>query len=682
MSDTLRAELIAQATQKYASQETGSFEQGGIWGFRKVKFVPKSGEARDLTDVSSQRQLSQMGIDSESLTVHLNKRMANLQKGPVLSAAETDKALAVSAREPIGTDQPTKGIGTSGKDITVDRAGMPLAERPSEPVRSPKQRKAYETVAASTVRETQNGGLTKATIAAFLSDVNADGKSAAGKELGWYFGEAQIREALTGLSDVQFNKTLERFGIDPKEFAGADATKLAEIRKRFLDGVGTLAASGIPLSNILQNTEKRYMDTRKRQQWETLGTTADGVRDLIDGNEKIRDMLAKLPENADKHSILENIRLEGVGVVLGGTNGAGVSFDVKKAVDGWIDSFQLGFVNGMPAIGVSKQLWQSKDERFTVNGSLMNLIPIISASGDIVTFNSDEKRYFNKELSARATLSAYAAVSPLSFSLGLGLDASKEKEIKRRVKDMDTLLNTVFASVGGGKRTDVSTLGIAQAETAEFRLLERRISSFMTTIGNDAETIRNLKAGYLKYYENSLFAQAASGGIFDSGAYVTGGGIGITFLANFLPLPMIGVKGEKISSKFVVKDQLHQKAELLSGETSLTGKLETTERNGKKALFLKGSFYEISAPAGAEVEITDDGVFLSGKIPSGKIRAVKFRDNEGEHVSLVIGDPKIGLDGQLVPDTAFGQTITTNVEIIGGKPVAKAAPKATQESSK
>ena len=66
--------------------------------------------------------------------------------------------------------------------------------------------------------------------------------------------------------------------------------------------------------------------------------------------------------------------------------------------------------------------------------------------------------------------------------------------------------------------------------------------------------IASMKEGYLNYYRNNLYTNAV-------GTKITGLSAGLGFLAGYLPIPFVGLHGERISQKWDAKLDTHSFAE-------------------------------------------------------------------------------------------------------------------------
>ena len=197
----------------------------------------------------------------------------------------------------------------------------------------------------------------------FLSDINNDGLSEAGKE-NWYVGEAMLREELLTLTDEKFDSFISRLGLEIGEYQ----KNPKDFKSKFVDALGMRLVSGIPLTQIISEKEGKFLDRKAKLERDYVKSimTPQEQKELDEAvltNEKVREILKNLPPGANEKKFLNTVRLEAIGVLVGSAQGVGVSVNIKEATHNWLDNLQVGIINGVPGIGISKNLYTSENKK-------------------------------------------------------------------------------------------------------------------------------------------------------------------------------------------------------------------------------------------------------------------------------------------------------------------------------
>lgn len=131
--------------------------------------------------------------------------------------------------------------------------------------------------------------------------------------------------------------------------------------------------------------------------------------------------------------------------------------------------------------------------------------------------------YFNKEIKGTLALSVFAGVTPVSLSIGVGLDVKKSKELEAKVKDMSILVDRTIDAIE--KKTDINTSGLNLSEDDKVALIQLRsqIERMYIQLGSSPEYRSLIKEGYVHHYRDTLHTNLAEGGLF--GTHFAGMGL-------------------------------------------------------------------------------------------------------------------------------------------------------------
>jgi hypothetical protein len=489
----------------------------------------------------------------------------------------------------------------------------------------------------------------------------------------WFVGEALLHSELAKLDFKGLKTLVKKFGLDITDYEKDPIM----FKKKFREELGMRLAEGIPLSVLFAGKEQDYIKLTKQKQNKfiryNIGLT-DDQKKIIDGylgysedektftpdkkaptdkekaqeqtiigrHKKVQEILDKMPTNADKKAFLEKLRLEAIGVMVGGRNGLGASFDISDAMDHWLDTLYIGYVSKSSGqkvigIGVAKTIYKSDSAK--VEAGLINFIPFVNVQGRLCEGGGEQNDPFKdeaKEIKREWSVSAYAGAIFFNTYVGASLDASKVAGVERITKTMGEVLDEVKETLESHPKKSLDD--IIQNRTRELSsneeiaVFKKRIQEIQDTLGRSIdqqgkEHWPDIREGYLAYYRANAFSILENNGIAGSNVYLSGVGGGILFLSHYLPIPFIGISFERFKNNFDGRRRDAEAAEfeIMQGSKSISAKTVTTQDRRVYTRFEKKDVSAISASKDFHVINHWDHFLVSGDID--KAQLIKSRSN-------------------------------------------------------
>ncbi|MDD3145544.1 MAG: hypothetical protein PHV23_05550 [Candidatus Gracilibacteria bacterium] len=356
---------------------------------------------------------------------------------------------------------------------------------------------------------------------AVLFDYNQDGLL--DDDVHFYTKEKQFFDAIK--TENQFENLLKNLGYQSKEeFNLSFENNYFAARSEFKNRLGNV----LSVKDVI-NPSEMLKNPKALQEFNEAKLKAEvELENVLNTNEKTKN----LPKETK-----DAIKLQAVGLVAGSAVGAGASFDISGLTNDIIDSLQIGIINGVPGIGIAKNIFKTKKGGFRVDVGAVNLIPMISASGVIKEAEYEEfKKLFPKEIDSKTQVTLTAAVSAVGSAVTLDFSKASEKTklgIEKAKEKMSGVLDKVFDEIKSGKTFEQSSF----KEEASNKAVYEGLTGLYKSNGSNPELVKYLKEGSLKNYERALYQNA-------DGLNYSGVSVGLLFLSGYLPVPLVLVQGD------------------------------------------------------------------------------------------------------------------------------------------
>ncbi|MCD5382525.1 hypothetical protein LR002_00165, partial [Candidatus Gracilibacteria bacterium] len=262
---------------------------------------------------------------------------------------------------------------------------------------------------------------------------------------------------------------------DSKEFAKnlmKDPTLKTQFHERLKLVLGTLHT---PEPLFIKNGDskffKEYLKLENNFEKEII---KQAKKTLTDEKikEKLKDNLHGIQEkltDEDWNDICDKIRLQGIGASLGVAKGIGLSFNIEKLMNGWLDSLEVGVIqlpDGkiVPGIGVSKQLLQKNITENTeihsntgINtvGFFINLGTSFTNTEQLSKILQSEKNgNFFENMKVSGNINYINIWGPLSAtSVGINLSEMDEENFagaEKMVEQMGPIMDIILEEIEKG----------------------------------------------------------------------------------------------------------------------------------------------------------------------------------------------------------------------------------------
>lgn len=334
------------------------------------------------------------------------------------------------------------------------------------------------------------------------------------------------------------------------------------LKAQFLKGVDKVWAG---LSSFLrgEGAYNKYIESR-RSKYDMIRTAVDTEITswkIVDGLEK-KIASAKDPEKkqyqamldafkASEGSILSQLRYEWTSILLGNVDGnwllgAGGTLDVW-----WLFNFDFGLttIDGkiVPGIGIHKTISKqiSENTRGSLTVGVMNIVPYLAAGIDITKYGK-----VSTASMLDATAKSYGLsvnVSPVAWGVAASYRESMAETISNNEKELRSIL-AQFIEIK--KINDIDILNLNKERLDDKKISDVDVKLIKDTIKNDLtvfgmESLPRVLESYVTTLRQSQIQNAAK-----NGYELSGGTLGVQFVAGFFPIPVIGASWEKISLKY------------------------------------------------------------------------------------------------------------------------------------
>ncbi|MCH2188512.1 hypothetical protein MK079_01635 [Candidatus Gracilibacteria bacterium] len=373
-------------------------------------------------------------------------------------------------------------------------------------------------------------------------------------------------------------------------------------------------------------------------------------------------IITKLREKTqDQWEATKNtLSLEAVGMMVGSDNGIGASFDMSK-LDLYFDSLQVGMVNGVPGIGISKKLLEKNG--FNVGVSMVNIfIPTLGVSW-VDEIDEEVSDLYQGDLKGQYQMSAYAAITLKGGFIGANfakVDETTEKGIEHMVDKMGKLLEQAKEYIAKGKHFDASAFKDSPESEAMYTEMKMVYDTYGKQLAKQQQELflNDMMQGYLSYYQTLRYQNA-------QGFKGTSIGGGIALIGGFLPIPYLTLGGESISTDWKGVFHSIERERDISRKTLTPEQagLEVSEYNGNTVLKLENAQdMNISIEDGKQTQIERIGNTLYISADLRDISVDQHTDHGKLQNTLVIGAGETDQNGMYVPTYDYANDITTSIE--------------------
>ncbi len=482
----------------------------------------------------------------------------------------------------------------------------------------------------------------------------------------FYIGEAQaLYTACRGLtSEKWMDNVMANLWLGSMDnFWTEMGTKLFLARERFQRSLAVALHNGVkPWELITVGWVKKAYDKK----YENQEQQAIIIKKDIEAHIDAKYSYLNLPQT-EKRAIV----LRWVWVVLGSSQWFWVDFDIKRATRSFVDSLQVWFINGLPWIAFSKELYEWNG--FSVWISLVNfVIPLASIS---YTLEADPKikELFQNKSKVIFEPSLYVVVSPgltIVWASIWRVTEKTEEWIEKLLENMKEVLIKTRADLLGGKTFEGSETekmlqkdgGTSANMTNSKIVYDEMQSAYVGYIKDDTKNreqkIGDLMNAYLAFYRDGLYKNA-------KGKRLTTLSAGFWLLWWFLPIPFLALSWEKISNKYrAVTDLKAQERERTISKTELTqdqmknGGISKKTHKGRECIMAEDKKYILSSSdAQIQADFIDENGVKIWYIPlSQNGKQITFSIDESTDLkwvrrTIVIGEGK--------KDKKTGQYIST-----------------------
>ncbi|MDD3302482.1 MAG: hypothetical protein PHN31_02925, partial [Candidatus Gracilibacteria bacterium] len=406
---------------------------------------------------------------------------------------------------------------------------------------------------------------------ALLLDFDKNGKLET--DVNFNVGEAQqyylVLKGLTSKGMDTFMKNLGFVSMD--EFGKDMGQNLFSAREKFQRKLGSYIEWGVkPSELIVQGGLKKALDKKYEDIPQEI---KNKIGEEIDNNKSLDNKLSTLKDAALIKGVKDKIKMEAVRIGVGSVKGVGANFDIKRFVNGYVDSLQVGMINGIPGIAFTKKIFEErlKGTGLKLSASLANFyIPIFSGSyekngirvvgglspvgGAAVlsyTFegNKEVKELFSNDIKGDYEPSIYTGVSTIGSALGFSIDrvdSDTKKGIEKALKSMKGKLDIIKKDLSKGKSFEESKYYKISENKEQDKIIYNELKKDYDSFKNEKyaeKALDDMMKGYLNYYENDLYKNA-------KGLKLSQVGAGLAFVSGYLPISYITMVFQDIKQKW------------------------------------------------------------------------------------------------------------------------------------
>ncbi len=335
--------------------------------------------------------------------------------------------------------------------------------------------------------------------------------------------EAQsFYKATQWLDSDWINTLIENLWLwDADEFLNNSmSSNLYLSKQRFITALWTALNNNLKLNDLIKNW---WVKEAVRKNTDLRVEAEREMEMAMEGSSSFQKMMGKLPRKEAK-KLKDSVKLNGVSLILGWVNWIGADFDISVLTRWYVDSLQLWYVWGVPAIVFTKDLFaKSLPEWYSLKASLANFsIPVLSAW------------YTNWEVWVRWAVSTIWALWSVSYSpedypvaanvwvsnWGYGWDIwysdhsiDVKRWIDRELRKMKKRTNIIKDDLVDWYNFNQS-LYKGSFETWEYdeQVYNDFLNAYNLVKTNNIETNKKIAEymmeWYLKTYENKLYSEA------------------------------------------------------------------------------------------------------------------------------------------------------------------------------
>ncbi|MEF2174861.1 MAG: hypothetical protein V3575_00190 [Candidatus Absconditabacteria bacterium] len=490
-----------------------------------------------------------------------------------------------------------------------------------------------------------------------LLDFNKDGKL--GKEINNVVGELQSYFIVNeSLSSDGIDIFMQNLGLGfMKEFSLEMSNNLYSSREKFQRILGTMVEMKIKPTELVKanGVNLALEDVYKNEK-----NISSKISKHLDEDDLLKSKLYTLRDVADLNEINRIIKLEAVGAYVGSNHGVGASFDVKKFVRGFVDSIQVGMINGTLGVSFTKQILEKNG--FKAGVGLANFcIPLIGAS--YTYHNPKLKELFSNKLDGNYKPSIYAGISTVGQTIGINIEKAG---IEDNLKLMESNLDIIQNDLKNGNNFPSSEFSKISVNKENDEKIYEELKRFYEVNGKgkdfEDKLLDSMSKSYLHYYENLLYSNEIGGR--EGKLNITSVGGGVALVAGFMPIPYMTIGGEYLSQRFA-KTHLRYESERDITYTKLNkdkvGLKILENYNGKRVFTIPSTFqskelnfkgeYNFSTPDGkVQAELVNGKYYFSSK----DIQSISIDENivsDKVERTIVINGGKLDENGLFVAAT-------------------------------
>ena len=394
-----------------------------------------------------------------------------------------------------------------------------------------------------------------------LFDFNKDGVLDLGKNN--YVWEAQINfHSFDSLTTDWADALVKNLGLwdDYSEFYEKMAKNIFAAREEFREALQRTISSGEV--NIVQLLKEGWVDWAtdkmytKERRYAVEGLT-DEVYYAIEERTNLYEREGRLKELSSLEGVSmevlkDHIKQKSADFLIG-LNSLWVSADLNiEKLDLFFDKLQIGAINGVPWISVSRDLYEDNWIELTWSQAYL-VIPIMSISAQ-APFDIDKfKELYPYEIEGTSTVSFYSSISPLWVSWGFNLeqiDEDASKWIEIMVEEMEGILKLLAKDIKSWNSFEETAFYAESKDKDADAKVYNQMKSYFDTHARDSSGnptlysdifLKKSMESYLTHYKNQLFINANGLKTNEIWAW-------FLLLANILPIPYFNVGWEHIST--------------------------------------------------------------------------------------------------------------------------------------
>ncbi len=351
----------------------------------------------------------------------------------------------------------------------------------------------------------------------------------------FYTKEKQFFSAVK--TEIQFNNLLKNLGYsDRSVFDLSFDNNYYSARESFKTRLATI----LSISNFISPSEM-LKNPNALIEFNNDKIKAENALSIeLDKNDKTKN----LPKETK-----DLIKLQAAWILVWSTRWLWVSFDITWLTKDLIDSLQIGIINGVPWIWIAKNLVKNENGKFRVDASVVNLIPILSASWVVKKAEYDEfKKFFPTEIDSKTQVTLAWWISTLASSVIIDFSKADETTklwIENAKNKMKPLLDKIFSEIESWTSFDKSSFSWEESN----RYIYDQLSDLYKSNWGKPEFSRFLKEWALKNYERALYQN--SDGL--NYAWIS---VWLIFLVKYLPIPFVWASFDYNKTNWVNKSRV------------------------------------------------------------------------------------------------------------------------------